>query len=238
MKHGEDSAIVHFQAKDPTFKNQLANDYKKWDERDSQYIFYAKATGNNNSVATAYMYLHKTNADVVLNTPSGANRSLSFGMTWEEKDGTIVIHDGDTTITADKTLPDAEHQGYRIVYNSNTYYCSLNPDVKWKKLTIADFEGKNAYEFVGSYTTSGPDGGEKAVNLNLLEQGGVAKLYLGSQTPSFIGTWSEANNKLTLSFEDKTGEFEKVDGKYTVIIRVSISSFFGSSVETIILAQA
>ena len=83
-----------------------------------------------------------------------------------------------------------------------------------------------------------PDGGEKAVNLNLLEQGGVAKLYLGSQTPSFIGTWSEANNKLTLSFEDKTGEFEKVDGKYTVIIRVSISSFFGSSVETIILAQA
>ena len=238
VKHGEDSAIVHFQAKDPSFKNQLADDYQKWDVRDSQYIFYAKATGNNNSVATAYMYLHKTNADVVLNTPSGADRSLSFGMTWEEKDGTIVIHNGDETITADKTLPDAEHQGYRIVYNSNTYYCSLNPEVKWKKLTIADFEGKNAYEFVGSYTTSGPDGGEKAVNLNLLKQGGVAKLYLGSTTPSFVGEWSEANNKLTLSFEGKTGEFEKVDGKYTVIIRVSISSFFGSSTETIILAQA
>ena len=239
VKHEADSAVVHFQAKDPTFKNRLADDYKKWDERDSQYIFYAKATGNNNSVATAYMYLHKTNADVVLNTPSGADRSLSFGMKWEEKDGEILIHDGDETIKADKTLPNAEHQGYRIVYNSNTYYCSLNPEVKWKKLTIADFEGQNTHEFVGSYTTQGPDGGEKTVNLNLVEDG-KAKLYVGSSTASFVGTWQkDAANKLTIVLDGKTGEFEPgEDGKYSIIVRLSVSSFFGSSVQTVIFTQA
>ena len=238
VKHGDDSAVVHFQAKDPTFKNQLADDYKKWDERDSDYIFYAKATGNNNSVATAYMYLHHTNNDVVVNTPNGANRSLSFGMTWEETADTIVIHNGDETITADKTLPDAEHRGYRLVYNSNTYYCSLNQDVKWKKLTIADFEGKNAYEFVGTYTTSGPDGGEKEVNLNLLEAGNVAKLYLGTQTPSFVGSWAKDGDKLSLTFEGQTGDFELKEGKYSIIIRVSVSSFFGSQEVSIALTQA
>ena len=238
VKHGDDSAVVHFQAKDPTFKNQLASDYKKWDERDSEYIFYAKATGNNNSVATAYMYLHKTNHDVVVNTPNGANRSLSFGMTWEENSETIIIHNGDETITADKTLPDAEHRGYRLVYNSNTYYCSLNPDVKWKKLTIADFEGKNAYEFVGEYTTTGPDGGTKAVNLNLIETGNVAKLYLGTQTASFVGSWAKDGDKLSVTFEGQTGEFEFNEGKYSIIIRVSVSSFFGSQEVAIVLTQA
>ena len=82
VKIGEESQTLKFQAKDPTFKDSLAKDYKKWDERDSKYIFYAKATGNNNSVATAYMYLHDSDKSVVVNTPNGANRSLSFGMTW------------------------------------------------------------------------------------------------------------------------------------------------------------
>ena len=235
---GDKSSLVHFQAKDPTFKNQLADGYKKWDERDSTYIFYAKATGNNNSVATAYMYLHGSDHSVVVNTPSGANRDIKYGMTWEEKDGAIVVHNGDENIVADKTLPNAEHQGYRLVYSSNTYYCSLNPEVKWKKLTIADFEGANTHEFVGSYTTSGPDGGEKAVNLNLVEDG-KAKLYLGSSTASFVGSWEkDSANKLTIVLDGKTGEFELgQDNKYSITIRVSVSSFFGSSTETIVLTQ-
>ena len=235
---GEESQVLKFQAKDPTFKDSLAKDYKKWDERDSKYIFYAKATGNNNSVATAYMYLHNTNNEVTVNTPSGANRSLSFGLKWEEKDGVITVKDGDTAYVADKSV-NTEHPGYRLVYGSNTYYCSLNPDFKWKKFTTADFEGANAYEFVGSYTTSGPDGGVKEVNLNCVEDG-KAKLYLGSSTPSFVGTWTkDASDKLTINLDGKTGEFTKgADGKYSVVIRVTISSFFGSSTETIALTQA
>ena len=233
---GEESQVLKFQAKDPTFKDQLAKDYKKWDERDAQYIFYAKATGNNNSVATAYMYLHKTNNEVTVNTPNGANRSLSFGMKWEDRNGQIVVKDGETEYIADKSVANAEHEGYRLIYSGNTYYCSLNPEVKWKKLTTADFEGANTHEFVGSYTTSGPDGGVKEVNLNCVEDG-KAKLYLGSSTPSFVGTWTEADNKLTINLDGKTGEFVKEDGKYNVVIRVTISSFFGSSTETIALTQ-
>ena len=238
VKIGETSSVLKFQAKDPTFKDQLAKDYKKWDERDSKYIFYAKATGNNNSVATAYIYLHETNNEVTVNTPNGANRSLSFGMKWEEKDGVITVKDGETAYVADKSV-NSEHPGYRLVYGGNTYYCSLNPEVKWKKMTIADFEGQNIHEFVGSYTTSGPDGGVKEVNLNCVEDG-KAKLYLGSTTASFVGTWSkDASNKLTIELDGKTGEFTPgADGKYSIVIRVTISSFFGSSTETIALTQA
>lgn len=237
VKIGDESEIIQFQAKDPTFKDSLAKDYKKWDERDSKYVFYAKATGNNNSVATAYMYLHNSDGSVVLNTPSGANRSLTFGMTWEEKDGVITVHDGDKDYVADKSV-NAEHPGYRIVYSGNTYYCSLNPDFKWKKFVTADFEGANAHEFVGSYTTSGPDGGTKEVNFNLVEDG-KAKLYLGSSTASFVGSWSkDAANKLTIELDGKTAEFTpNAEGKYEITIRVSISSFFGSSTETIVLTQ-
>ena len=237
VKIGDESETILFQAKDPIFKDSLAKDYKKWDERDSKYIFYAKATGNNNSVATAYMYLHGSDNSVVLNTPNGANRSLTFGMTWEEKDGQILVHDGETVYTADKSV-NAEHPGYRLVYSGNTYYCSLNPEFKWKKFVTADFEGANAHEFVGSYTTSGPDGGTKEVNFNLLETG-AAKLYLGSSTASFVGEWSkDANNKLTITLEGKTAEFvPNAEGKYEITLRVSVSSFFGSSTQVIVLSQ-
>ena len=236
---GDESQVIKFQAKDPTFKDSLAKDYKKWDERDAQYTFYAKATGNNNSVATAYMYLHKTNNEVTVNTPSGANRSLSFGMKWEDRNGQIVVKDGDKEYVADKSVANAEHEGYRLIYDGSTYYCSTNPEVKWKKMTTADFEGANVHEFVGSYTTSGPDGGTKEVNLNCVEDG-RAKLYLGSSTASFVGTWAkDANNKLTITLDEKVGEFvPNAEGKYEIVIRVTISSFFGSSTETIALTQA
>lgn len=237
VKIGDESETILFQAKDPTFKDSLAKDYKKWDERDSTYIFYAKATGNNNSVATAYMYLHGSDHSVVLNTPSGANRSLKFGLTWEEKDGQILVHDGETVYTAEKSV-NQEHPGYRLVYSGNTYYCSLNPDFKWKKFTTADFEGANTHEFVGSYTTSGPDGGTKEVNFNLVEDG-KAKLYLGSSTASFVGEWNkDANNKLTITLEGQTAEFvPNAEGKYEITLRVSVSSFFGSSTQVIVLSQ-
>ena len=237
VKIGDKSETILFQAKDPTFKDSLAKDYKKWDERDSKYIFYAKATGNNSSVATAYMYLHGSDNSVVLNTPNGANRSLTFGMTWEEKDGQILVHDGETVYTADKSV-NAERPGYRLVYGSSTYYCSLNPEFKWKKFVTADFEGANTHEFVGSYTTTGPDGGTKEVNFNLLETG-AAKLYLGSSTASFVGDWSkDANNKLTITLEGKTAEFvPNAEGKYEITLRVSVSSFFGSSTQVIVLSQ-
>ena len=238
VKIGEESQVLKFQAKDPTFKDSLAKDYKKWDERDAKYIFCAKATGNNNSVATAYLYLHKTNNEVTVNSPNGAERSLEFGLKWQEENGVITLIDGDETYTADNSV-NTEHPGYRLIYDSKTYYCSLNPDFKWKKFTTADFEGANTFEFVGSYTTTGPDGGTKEVNLNCVETG-EAKLYIGSSTPSFVGTWEkDASNKLTINLGGKTGEFTPgADNKYSIVIRIGVSSFFGSSTETIAFTQA
>ena len=122
---GDESSVLKFQAKDPTFKDSLAKDYKKWDERDSKYIFCAKATGNNNSVATAYIYLHNTNGEVTVNTPSGANRSLEFGLKWEEKDGVITVKDGETAYVADKSV-NTEHPGYRLVYSGQHKICFRN----------------------------------------------------------------------------------------------------------------
>jgi len=227
VKIGETSSMLHFQAKDPTFKDSLAKDYKKWDERDSTYIFYAKATGNNNSVATAYMYLHGSDNSVVLNTPSGADRSVSFGMTWEEKDNKVIIHDGATEYVADKSV-NAEHPGYRLIYSGNAYFCSLNPEVKWKKMLTSDFDGENEYELAGTYTTTGPDGGSKEVMLNLGKDG-KSRMYVASAAPTFIGTWAKDGDKITVSIEGQDGEFEVVDGKLKIIARFAVSSFFGSS---------
>lgn len=232
------SSTIHFQAKDPTFKDQLAKDYKKWDERDSTYIFYAKATGNNNSVATAYMYLHGSDHSVVLNSPSGSEREYTFGLTWEETaDKKIIVHNGPDSYEADTSI-NPEHPGYRLNYDGKTYYCSLNPDVKWKKLVAADFEGANTHEFVGSYVTEGPDGGTKEINLNLAESG-AAKLYLGSSAPTAVGVWAkDAQQKLTITFGEIVGEFALgEDSKYSISIVITISSFFGSSQKTIALTQ-
>ena len=158
-------------------------------------------------------------------------------MKWEQRGEQIVLKDGDTEYVADNSL-NTEHPGYRLSYGGNAYYCSLNPEVKWKKMTASDFEIPNTHEFVGSYTTEGPDGGVKEVNLNCVE-GGAAKLYIGSTAPSFVGTWEKDNaNKLTINLDGKTGEFVPgQDGKYSVVIRITVKSFFGSSTNTIALTQ-
>ena len=222
VKIGEKSEVLKFQAKDPTFKDSLAKDYKKWDERDAQYTFYAKATGNNNSVATAYMYLHKTNNEVTLNTPNGANRSLSFGMKWEQRGEQIVVKDGDAEYVSDKSV-NPEHPGYRLVYGGNAYYLSSNPEVKWKKLTMEDFDGQTTHEFTGSYS-AGMFGGEKEVNLNLGADG-VSRLYIGTPAPSFKGTWTANNGDVSITIGEHTAQFTKgADDKLSIVVRIEVET--------------
>lgn len=230
-------SLVKFQAKDPTYYKSLAKDYAKWDERDSKYIFKAAATGNNNSKATAYMYLH-TDGNVVLNSPSGADRTVSYGLTWEEKDGKILLHDGDKVYESTSSV-NKDHPGYRLVYNNFAYFVSLNPDVKWNKLSLSDFDGATTYEFVGSYTTSGPDGGTKSVNLNLGVDG-KANLYEGSFAPSATGIWSESNDVLTVNLEgrDPLVANKDGDGKYGFTYQIKVSSFFGEQTIDVVLTQS
>lgn len=225
VKINNASSTVKFQAKDPTFKDQLAKDYKKWDERDSTYIFYAKAEGNNNSVATAYMYLHGSDHSVVINSPSGADRALTFGLTWSESgegvNKKIVVKEGEKEYVADVSVNE-QHPGYRLVYGGNAYYLSQNPDVKWKKMVKSDFDGETEYEFTGSYKAN-MFGDATAVELALAKDGS-AKIYNGNPAPSFKGTWSKdaTTGKVSVTIEGHTGEFKQaLDGTLSITLKIS-----------------
>ena len=228
-------STILFQAKDPTFKNSLAKDYKTWDERDSKYIYYAKATGNNGSAATAYLYLHKDGSGVI-NAPSGTNRVYTFGLTWEEDANKIVtLHSGELAYKSKNSVNSA-HPGSALNYSSYTFLRSDNPDVKWKKLVLSDFEGATEREFVGTYTVQGPDGGNKDVNLNFYT-GGVAKLYNGSWTPTEEGTWAKDGEGYTLTLGDKQYPVEKEDGKFVVNYKIETQSIFGKQTVDVKLTQ-
>ena len=206
VKIENNESTIKFQAKDPKFKNTLAKDYKKWDERDAQYIFRAKATGNNGSLATAYLYLHK-DGSAVINAPQnrGVDRDLTFGLTWEEANGAITLRNGDKVYNGAVSV-NAEHPGQWIEYEGYSFLYSAKEDVKWKKLELSDFEGTTVQEYVGSYTTSGPDGGEQEVRLHLYQDGNVAKLYSGSWTPSIVGTWTVNDGVYTFNYTVTEGE--------------------------------
>ena len=229
------SSLVKFQAKDPTFYKTLAKDYKKWDERDSTYIFRARATGNNGSAATAYLYMH-TDGSVVVNTPSGTNRVVSTGMTWELKDSKILLHNGNDTIEAVKSV-NKDHPGYKLIYNNYAFLLSENPDVKWNKMAISDFDGETTYEFKGTYTVEGPDGGEKEVNLNLGVDGN-AKLYAGSWVASAQGTWSKVGDIITVNLEGKEPMVSQPDlehlGKVYFNYEMKTQSMWGGESVTVV----
>ena len=232
---GENKSQITFQAKDPTFKNTLAKDYKSWDERDSKYIFRARATGNNGSAATSYMYMH-SDGSVVINSPSGANRVVTTGLTWTEANNEITLRDGQNEYKAVKSV-NAAHPGYKLTYNNTTYLVSLDENVKWKKLAISDFDGETSYEFAGSYTTSGPDGGEKAVNLNLGADG-VAKLYVGGWTAEAEGTWTKTGDEITVNLNGKDPMVStKEDGKYVFTYQITMSSWGGTTTVDVKLSQ-
>ena len=237
------ASTIKFQAKDPKFKNTLAKDYKKWDERDSKYIFMAKATGNNGSLATAYLYLHN-DGSAVINAPQsrGVDRELTFALTWTEENGVITLKNGDKTYQSVSSV-NANHPGWWIEYEGYSFLYSAKSDVKWKKLTVADFTGATSAEFVGNYTTSGPDGGEKEMLLNFYTEGNVAKLYQGSWTPSIVGTWAENNGVYSFTYKVTEGqgpaahEVEKVitseqDDEGVFITFTIVQSSWGSTTET------
>lgn len=232
------SALVKFQAKDVTFKNSLAKDYKTWDVRDSAYIFTAKATGNNGSLAYAYLYLHN-DGTVVENKPSGVNRAISMDATWAKNGDDIVITQNGQQTTAIKSV-NADHPGYKVVFDSYSFLCSTNSEVKWKKMTQSDFDGATTYEFSGSYTKSGPDGGDVACQLNLATNG-TAYYYEGSFTASKTGTWTINDGVVTVSFtegEEVKNYTNTMDGtKMVITFQITMSSFGGTTTVDLVLTQ-
>lgn len=96
--------------------------------------------------------------------------------------------------------------------------------------------GKTLYQFIGSYSMQGPDGGEKKVELNLTDNNNSMYLYTnGSLTKK--GTYSFADDKFTLTFEGEDAvEVTKNDaGNYVYSFQISVSSFFGTSTVDVVL---
>ena len=225
------SSFVKFQAKDINYKSKLAKDYQTWDKRDSKYIFTSLATGNNSSVAYAYMYLH-SDGSVNINTPSGVNRVVeSENLSWsEDLNKNITVKKGDTVYKADKTI-NPDRPGYKIQYGSYVFINSQNPDVKWKKLSIADFEGAPKVEFAGRYEISGPGGGSGNLSMQLFD-GGVAKLYKNTWNKEAEGTWTENNGEYTIVIGEKTYTSVTTDGEKTITYTVSAKTPWGSDAST------
>ncbi len=225
------TGFVKFQAKDVQFKSKLAKDYQTWDKRDSKYIFTAFATGNNNSVAYAYMYLH-SDGSVVINTPNGVNRAVEAnGISWEEDaNKNIVVKKGNDTYKADKTV-NPDKPGYKISYGSYVFINSQKQDVKWKSLSISDFEGTPVKEFTGDYEISGPGGGSGSLSLELYD-GGIAKLYENTWNLENTGTWSEEDGIYTVVFGDKTYTSVMEDDNTTITYTITSQSMWGSDVST------
>ena len=227
---GEETSTIKFQAKDPKFKDQLASDYKVWDIRDSKYIFTAKATGNNNSLAYAYLYLHN-DGTAVLNTPSGVNRAITSGLTWSERNGTLELVDGDQKYEAKKTV-NAEHPGYRFDYSSYTFLYSSNPDVKWKKLTIEDFEGNPQNKFVGTNSNS------ETVQI-WLKADGSAQVFSGASfSPSAEGTWEKVGEEYQITLGEKVFTSSTADGVTTMTYTIEVKQGPCTNTEEVVLTLA
>ena len=234
VKVGESSSFIKFQAKDAKYKSKLAKGYKTWDVRDSKYVFTAKTTGNNNSVAYAYMYLH-TDGSVVVNTPSGTKRVVeSEGLSWEEENNTIVVSKGNETYIADKAIS-TEHPGYKISYGSYVFLNSQSESVKWKNLTVEDFEGKAVASFNGRYEIAGPGGGSGEVTMSLYD-GGIAKLYKNTWNLDSTGTWTKNGDEYVVTFGEGEGakSYASVteDGAQFITYVVSAKTPWGSDAST------
>ena len=188
--------LVKFQAKDPTFKDQLAKDYKTWDERDSDYIFRAKATGNNNSVATAYLYLHK-DGTAVLNAPSGTEREITIGLSWKFENETFEVKKGNGVYTSIKSK-NALKPGFALPLDNYTFILSTNPDVRWKKMDVTDFVGAAQQTYTGSYIDNTPDKRKTEFALYILE-GNKALVYSG---------WTQCCKGDATITPDNNGEFK------------------------------
>lgn len=228
----EGSNVILFQFKDSAFRKTLASDYKTWDERDSKYIFSGTTTGNNNSVATAYLYAHSDNS-AIINTANGSERKVIMGLKWKEENNVFTLIDKDKSYVADNSV-NTLNPGMRLAYSSTTYFYSKNGNNN--SMTNEDFDGKTLYQFIGSYSMQGPDGGEKKVELNLTDNNNSMYLYTnGSLTKK--GTYSFADDKFTLTFEGEDAvEVTKNDaGNYVYSFQISASSFFGTSTVDVVL---
>lgn len=225
----EGSTTTLFQARDSAFRSTLADDYATWDERDSTYIFTGETTGNNNSLAYAYLYCH-SDGSAVFNTASGSDREVTLGLSWSVTDGVFSLVDGDSTYTADTSI-NTSRPGYRLNYQDIAFFCSTSSSVAWDDMENGDFDGETLYKFEGSLTTSGMNVTTYFIELDLAVDN-RAFLYIGS-TQNTTGTYTFENEvfHIELAGHDATDVSKNDDGSYTYTFVYSVSSGWGGATD-------
>ena len=215
----EGSASVKFQAKDPDYRSKLAADYQIWDIRDAQYLFTAEVTGNNNSVALAYLYCH-TDGSVIRNTANGSQREVSEIGTWALNGTEFSIAQDGKKVVADNSN-NSSRQGYRISMDDATYFCSTN-GVDYYSMSNEDFDGASLYRFES----------EDGNTIVSLVADGKAFIYNG-MTVSKRGTYTFDNTSFVITFEgsDPITCTKAEDGSWSFEI-VTIKNNGSSNTET------
>lgn len=225
------NATVFFQAKDPTYKDRLADDYEIWDVRNSKYTFKAKGSGNNGSLAYAYLYLHK-DGKVVENIPTdrSSSRTVIIGKTWTEENGIITVNDGDKKYVSKKSV-DPKVDASMITIGSYTYLVSNTNEVKWTKLTPEHFDVKATYKFKGEVKQM--MGGTQDAKLYLNPEG-KCKYYQGySFEPTKEGTWSEKDDVITITLgKDNPVTSTVIDGNRQILLVSESKTPWGSPMIT------
>ena len=206
------SDLTQFQAKDSSFRKEIAADYEIYEVREAEYIFSIVVQGNNNPNSTT-LYLEK---DGVANSLvySGSSPTYKRGM-WniDPEDDLLTVYIEDEMIKADY-CDLAGKEGYRINYNSNTMFS--RDDVEY---TSEDFEGAVTKQLTAA----------SGATLSFTEKGFV---NLVDGEDSYTGKYTEENGVVTVTIKGNT--FVSENGALSVSVEKSSGSGGSGSTETLV----
>ena len=186
VHQGVSTGLLEFQAKDTSFRGDMAADYVRWEDREAQiYFYYANTnTGNNPNSTRLWVLPNGQAASLVY---SGSSYTYKRGTWTQEANGNVNINIGGSVTTC-YYCSETGKEGYRVSYNNQTIYSRT--DVEY---TLADFDGV----VVKSLKCSEGD-----ITLDLTSKG-YAVLMQG-QTSKASGTYTEANGVLTVVVAGQT----------------------------------
>ena len=212
-KDGVKSGLTQFQAKDSSFRKEIAADYQDFEVRDAEYIFSVVVIGNNNPNST-HLYLEK---DGVANslTYSGSSPTYKRGR-WniDPEDNLLTVYIEDDMYKGDY-CDAAGKEGWRLKYNDNVMYS--REDVEY---TAEDFEGAVTKEFKSEDGTH---------TLKLTEKG-FAKLIDGDGNET-VGKFTGEGDSMVVTMDGKT--YNAANGAITISYEKSSGSGGSGETETV-----
>ena len=194
----KNSGLIEFQGKDTAFRKELAADYQDFEVRDAQYIFEGTGTTATGNASSTKVYLEKDGTANSL-VQSGSSPTYTRGTWSENADKSLTVNLGGEK-TADY-CDIAGKEGYRLVYNSNTMYCSVSGAAV--EYSGEDFDGK----VVKTLQCSQQD-----YTVELTEKG-TANVMKGAEKSS-AGKYVEEGDTLKITIDGT--EYVSADGLITL----------------------